>query len=97
MVVFSPMFFESFRSTPANRAAFGEVSCLSICISKHLYFSAHPWGQTMLRIDSPQDADFRTEVAAWLQENIPEHLRHVTFRPNPAEGMPWYRKLAARG
>ena len=51
----------------------------------------------MLRIDSKADADFRAEVAAWLDANIPPHLRHHTFRPQPAEGMPWYKKLSARG
>lgn len=51
----------------------------------------------MLRIDSQEDAAFRLEVAEWLRENVPENLRHMTFRPAPAEGMPWYKKLAARG
>jgi alkylation response protein AidB-like acyl-CoA dehydrogenase len=51
----------------------------------------------MLRTDSPEDALFRAEVAAWLDANIPEKLKHLTFRPLPEEGMQWYRKLSARG
>jgi alkylation response protein AidB-like acyl-CoA dehydrogenase len=51
----------------------------------------------MLRQESEADARFRGEVVAWLQANIPEDLRHLTFRPPPAEAMAWYRKLSARG
>jgi alkylation response protein AidB-like acyl-CoA dehydrogenase len=51
----------------------------------------------VLRIDSPEDAGFRREVADWLRTNIPDDLRHMTFRPPPERAMPWYQKLAARG
>lgn len=51
----------------------------------------------MLRPDSREDALFRAEVAEWLDANIPAHLKHLTFRPLPEEGMRWYRKLSERG
>ncbi|HYD61267.1 MAG TPA: acyl-CoA dehydrogenase family protein [Noviherbaspirillum sp.] len=51
----------------------------------------------MLRQESEADARFRREVAAWLQANIPEELRHLTFRPPRTEAMAWYRKLSERG
>ena len=51
----------------------------------------------MLRQESEADARFRGEVAAWLQENIPEHLRHLTFRPSRDEALAWYRKLSEQG
>lgn len=51
----------------------------------------------MLRTDTADNNLFRREVAGWLKDNLPDHLRHLTFRPEPAEIMPWYRSLAARG
>lgn len=51
----------------------------------------------MLRPETTADADFRAEVRGWLQENVPDELRHLTFRPEPEQGMPWYRQLSARG
>ena len=51
----------------------------------------------MLRPESTADAAFRSEVRAWLAANVPDALRHKTFRPLPAQGMPWYRALSARG
>ncbi|MBP6725738.1 MAG: acyl-CoA dehydrogenase family protein [Thauera sp.] len=33
----------------------------------------------------------------WLAAHVPDALRHQTFRPLPAEGMPWYRALSQRG
>ena len=51
----------------------------------------------MLRKESDADARFRSEVADWLQANIPAHLRYLTFRPRPAEAMAWYQKLSQRG
>lgn len=51
----------------------------------------------MLRPESAADAAFRAEVRAWLAANVPDALRHKTFRPPPAQGMPWYRALSARG
>ena len=51
----------------------------------------------MLRPESAADAAFRHEVRDWLAAHVPEALRHKTFRPLPAEGMPWYRALSQRG
>lgn len=51
----------------------------------------------MLRPESAADAAFRAEVRAWLEAHTPAALRHKTFRPLPAEVMPWYRALSARG
>lgn len=51
----------------------------------------------MLRIESPNEHAFRSEVRSWLDKNIPDHLRHLTFRPQPADVMPWYRALSQRG
>ncbi|MDB5822432.1 MAG: hypothetical protein JWR21_1136 [Herminiimonas sp.] len=51
----------------------------------------------MLRMETPAESLFRAEVAQWLQANVPERLRHLTFRPHPSEGMPWYKQLSARG
>ena len=51
----------------------------------------------MLRPDTPADAAFRAEVRTWLADNVPDVMRHQTFRPLPAEGMPWYRLLFERG
>jgi alkylation response protein AidB-like acyl-CoA dehydrogenase len=51
----------------------------------------------MLRKEAAGDAAFRAEVADWLQANIPEHLRYLTFRPRPDEAMAWYKKLSQRG
>ena len=51
----------------------------------------------MFRQDSTAEAAFRQEVRAWLEANLPLPLRGRTFRPPPAELMPWYRKLYERG
>ncbi len=51
----------------------------------------------MLRPETQADAAFRAEVRAWLAEHTPPALRHQTFRPLPAQGMPWYRALSRRG
>jgi alkylation response protein AidB-like acyl-CoA dehydrogenase len=51
----------------------------------------------LLRMETPAESAFRAEVAQWLQANVPERLRHLTFRPQPSEGMPWYKRLSARG
>jgi alkylation response protein AidB-like acyl-CoA dehydrogenase len=50
----------------------------------------------MLRMESESDARFRAEATNWLRTNIPEALRHLTFRPPPADSMRWYKILAAR-
>lgn len=51
----------------------------------------------MFRRDSPAEADFRTEVRAWLEANLPVPLRGRATRPPPAELMPWYRALSHKG
>ncbi|MDB5797670.1 MAG: hypothetical protein JWP36_1572 [Paucimonas sp.] len=51
----------------------------------------------MLRDETPDEARFRADVAAWLQANVPPALRHSTVRPPPADCMPWYRSLARQG
>jgi len=51
----------------------------------------------MLRPESAADAAFRAEVRGWLEAHTPAALRHKTFRPLPADGMPWYRALSQRG
>lgn len=51
----------------------------------------------MLRPETTDEAAFRAEVRVWLAEHVPDDLRHNTFRPLPAQCMPWYRQLAARG
>ena len=51
----------------------------------------------MLRPQSAADAAFRAEVRGWLAAHVPDALRHKTFRPLPADGMPWYRALSHRG
>jgi alkylation response protein AidB-like acyl-CoA dehydrogenase len=51
----------------------------------------------MFRHDSPDEAAFRSEVRAWLEANLPPALRGRTNRPPPAELMPWYRALSAKG
>jgi alkylation response protein AidB-like acyl-CoA dehydrogenase len=51
----------------------------------------------MLRPESAAEAAFRGEVRDWLAANVPQALRHKTFRPLPAEGMPWYRALSQKG
>jgi alkylation response protein AidB-like acyl-CoA dehydrogenase len=51
----------------------------------------------MFRCDTPAEAEFRTEVRAWLEANLPFALRGRTVRPPPAELMPWYRTLSRKG
>jgi alkylation response protein AidB-like acyl-CoA dehydrogenase len=51
----------------------------------------------MFRHDSPDEAEFRQEVRAWLEANLPQSLRGRSARPPPDELMPWYRKLSERG
>ena len=40
----------------------------------------------MLRPETAADAAFRSEVRDWLAVQVPDALRHKTFRPLPAEG-----------
>ena len=51
----------------------------------------------MLRPDSAKDAAWRAEVREWLSANVPDELRHQTFRPAPEQALRWYRQLSARG
>ena len=51
----------------------------------------------MFRHDSVDEAAFRSEVRVWLEANLPVALRGRTNRPPPAELMPWYRALSAKG
>jgi alkylation response protein AidB-like acyl-CoA dehydrogenase len=51
----------------------------------------------LLRMETPVESAFRAEVAQWLEVKVPDRLRHLTFRPHPSEGMPWYKQLSARG
>jgi alkylation response protein AidB-like acyl-CoA dehydrogenase len=51
----------------------------------------------MFRNDTPAEAEFRAEVRAWLESNLPSALRGRTTRPPPAELMPWYRTLSEKG
>ena len=50
----------------------------------------------MFRQDSSAEATFRLEVRRWLEEAFRRAARR-TFRPPPAQLMPWYRKLSERG
>lgn len=51
----------------------------------------------MIRPETSQETAFRAEVRGWLEENLPQDLRNLTFRPEPARAMPWYRALAGKG
>jgi alkylation response protein AidB-like acyl-CoA dehydrogenase len=51
----------------------------------------------MFRHDSPAEAEFRAAVRTWLEANLPAPLRGRATRPPPAELMPWYRTLSAKG
>ena len=51
----------------------------------------------MFRRDTPAEAEFRKEVRAWLEANLPAPLRNRTTRPPPAELMPWYQALSRKG
>ena len=48
----------------------------------------------MFRRDTKAEADFRVEVRAWLEANLPMALRGRTVRPPPAELMPAWRGCA---
>ena len=51
----------------------------------------------MIRVETPAERIFRQEVRDWLEKSIPAHLKHLTFRPEPDDIMPWYRMLYERG
>ena len=50
----------------------------------------------MFHRDTPDEAEFRGEVRAWLEANLPLALRGRTARPPPAELMPWYQTLSRK-
>lgn len=51
----------------------------------------------MIRPETPKDSAFRLEARNWFERNLPAHLRNLTFRPEPAEAMQWYRALFQQG
>jgi len=51
----------------------------------------------MIRNETTSESAFRSEVRGWLEANLPNELRHLTFRPQPADIMPWYKSLSRRG
>ncbi len=51
----------------------------------------------MFRQDTESDAAFRDQVRQWLGANLPQALRGRTARPHPAEIIPWYKMLSAKG
>ncbi|WID99807.1 acyl-CoA dehydrogenase family protein (plasmid) [Bosea vestrisii] len=51
----------------------------------------------MLRIESPQEQVFRREVGTWYEAELPRDLRDLTFRPEPAAALAWYKRLSQRG
>ncbi len=51
----------------------------------------------MLRIESEAEQAFRREVRDWYAAELPEELRDLTFRPEPARALGWYRRLSRRG
>jgi alkylation response protein AidB-like acyl-CoA dehydrogenase len=51
----------------------------------------------MFRRDTPAESQFRSDVRAWLEANLPLALRGRTARPPPAELMPWYQALSRKG
>jgi len=51
----------------------------------------------MLRIESEAEQAFRREVRDWYETELPEDLRDLTFRPEPAQALAWYRRLSQRG
>ena len=51
----------------------------------------------MIRAETPAEQGFRASVRDWLETNLPQSLRHLTFRPPPGDIMPWYKALSAQG
>jgi alkylation response protein AidB-like acyl-CoA dehydrogenase len=51
----------------------------------------------MFRLDSEEDAAFRAEVRAWLEENLDEELRDQTIRMDPEKLIPWHKLLRDKG
>lgn len=51
----------------------------------------------MMRIETPAERRFRAGLRDWLKDALPDHLRHLTFRPDPDAIRPWYRALSEQG
>lgn len=51
----------------------------------------------MIRPETAVEAEFRAELREWLAKEVPAHLAHTTFRPEPAEATAWHRKLSEKG
>lgn len=51
----------------------------------------------MIRPETQAETAFRAEARAWFEENLPANLRNLTFRPEPAQIMPWYAALYRKG
>ena len=49
------------------------------------------------RVDSDEEAAFRTDVRGWLEENLPQHLRDLPTRPSAEDAIWWHRQLYKRG
>mgnify|MGYP001201915767 FL=1 len=48
-------------------------------------------------VDSPEDAQFRSEVRSWLAQNLPDNLRGWSTRPPRDLIQPWHYKLYKQG
>ena len=48
-------------------------------------------------VDSPEDAQFRSEVRSWLAQNLPDNLRGWSTRPPRDLIQPWHFKLYKQG
>lgn len=51
----------------------------------------------MLREETEAQRNFRAEVRAWLDANLPHELRHASGRLTPPELKPWFKTFAERG
>jgi len=51
----------------------------------------------MIRPETAQDTAFRSTVRTWVEQNLPQHLRNLTFRPAPSDAMQWYTALYKQG
>lgn len=51
----------------------------------------------MLRPETASDSRFRNDVRKWLQDELDESLRYISFRPPPDAAREWYRRVAERG
>ena len=51
----------------------------------------------MLRIETEAEQAFRREVRDWYNAELPKDLRDLTFRPEPAQALGWYRRVSQKG